>query len=115
MGQPVLTATLALAIAVIFTAAIAIVTLAAETLSRAVKLIGVVAVIAFAVVALQRANLRINFTGSMPIGIYLLLPLQPNGVKRGRSHRDPRGRHRGHRHCGNSGSHLSVRNAKPRG
>ena len=46
MGQPVLTATLALAIAVIFTAAIAIVTLAAETLSRAVKLIGVVAVIA---------------------------------------------------------------------
>ena len=83
MGQPVLTATLALVIAVIFTAAIAIVTLAAETLNRAVQLIGVVALIAFAVVALQRANLRINFTGSMPIGIYLLLPLQPNGVKRG--------------------------------
>lgn len=83
MGQPVLMATLALAIAIILTAAIAIVTLAAETLSRAVKLIGVVAVVAFAVVALQRANIRINFTGSMPIGIYLLLPLQPNGVKRG--------------------------------
>jgi conjugative transfer signal peptidase TraF len=83
MGQPVIMATVALAIAVTFTAAVAIVTLAAETLSRAVKLIGVVAVIAFAVVALQRANLRINFTGSMPIGIYLLLPLQPNGVKRG--------------------------------
>ena len=83
MSQPILTATLALAIAVIFTAAIAIVTLAAETLSRAVKLIGVVAVTAFAVVALQRANLRINFTDSVPIGIYLLLPLQPNGVKRG--------------------------------
>ena len=83
MGQPVLTATLALAIAVIFTAAIAIVTLAAETLSRAVKLIVVGAVIAFAVVALQRADLRINFTGSMPIGIYLLLPLPPDGVKRG--------------------------------
>jgi type IV secretory pathway protease TraF len=83
MSQPVLTATPALPIAVIFTAAIAIVTLAAETLSRAVKLIGVVAIIAFAVVALQRANLRINFTGIMPIGIYLLLPLQPNGVKRG--------------------------------
>jgi conjugative transfer signal peptidase TraF len=83
MDQPVLTATLALAIAFIFTAAVAIVTLATETLSRAVTLIGVVAVIASAVVALQRANLRINFTGSMPIGIYLLLPLQPNGVKRG--------------------------------
>jgi conjugative transfer signal peptidase TraF len=83
MGQPVLMATLALAIAIAFTAAIAIVTLAADTLSRAVKLIGAVAVIAFAVVPLQCANLRINFTSSMPIGIYLLLPLQPNGVKRG--------------------------------
>jgi conjugative transfer signal peptidase TraF len=83
MTQPVLIALLALAIAVIFAAAIAIVTLAAETLSRAVKLVGVGAVIAFAVVTLQRANLRINFTGSMPIGVYLLLPSQPNGVKRG--------------------------------
>lgn len=83
MGQPVLTATFAIAIAVSFTAAIAIVTLTAKTLSRAVKLIGVVAVMAFAVAALQRANLRVNFTGSMPIGIYLLAPLQPNGVKRG--------------------------------
>jgi conjugative transfer signal peptidase TraF len=83
MGQPVLTATLTLAIAVIFTVAIAVVTLAAETPSRAVQVTGVVAVIAFAVVALQRASLRINFTGSIPIGIYLLLPLQPNAVKRG--------------------------------
>lgn len=83
MGQPVLTVTLALAIAVIFTAAIAIATLATETVSRAVRLIGVVAVTAFAVVALQRANLRVNFTRSVPIGIYLLLPLQPYGVKRG--------------------------------
>lgn len=83
MGQPILTATLALVIAISFTAAIAIVTLAADTPSRAVKLIGVVAVTAFVVVALQRANLRVNFTGSVPIGIYLLLPLQPYGVKRG--------------------------------
>jgi conjugative transfer signal peptidase TraF len=83
MSQPVLTATLALAVAVIFTAAVAIVTLAAETLSRAVKLIGVVAVSAFAVVGLQQANLRMNFTGSMPIGIYALSRLPPGGVKRG--------------------------------
>jgi conjugative transfer signal peptidase TraF len=83
MGQPILTATLALAIAFIFTAAVAIVTLAAKTPSRAVKLIGVVALIAFAVVALQRANLRINFTDSMPIGIYSLSPLPLDGVKRG--------------------------------
>lgn len=83
MGQPILTATLALAIAVVFTAAIAIVTLAANTASRAVKVIVVAAVTAFAVVAVQRVNLRFNFTGSVPIGIYLLLPLQPYGVKRG--------------------------------
>lgn len=83
MDQPVLTATLACAIAALFTAAIAIATSGAETLRRAVKLIAVVAVVVFAVVALQRANLRINLTGSMPIGIYLLSPLQPNGVKRG--------------------------------
>jgi conjugative transfer signal peptidase TraF len=83
MGQPILTATIALAIAVIFTAAIAIVTLTTETLSRAVKLVGVAAVIAFTVVALQRADLRINFTGSMPIGIYLLSQLPPDGMKRG--------------------------------
>jgi conjugative transfer signal peptidase TraF len=83
VGQPILTATLALAIAVIFTAAIAIAALATETVSRAARLIGVVVVTAFAVVALQRANLRVNFTGSVPIGIYLLLPLQPYGVKRG--------------------------------
>jgi conjugative transfer signal peptidase TraF len=83
MGQPVLTATLAVAIAVIFTAAIAMVTSASETLSRAVKFIVVVALIALAVVALQRANLRLNFTGSMPIGIYSLSPLPLDGVKRG--------------------------------
>jgi conjugative transfer signal peptidase TraF len=83
VGQPILTATIAVTIAVIFTAAIAIATLATKTVSRAVRLIGVVAVTAFAVVALQRANLRVNFTGSVPIGIYLLLPLQPYGVKRG--------------------------------
>jgi hypothetical protein len=48
MGQPVLTATLALAIAVSFTATIAIVTLAAKTLSRAIKLTVVGAIIALA-------------------------------------------------------------------
>lgn len=83
MGQPVLTSILALAIAIVLTSATAIATLAAKTPSRAVKLIGVVAVIAFAVVALQRANLRINFTGSMPIGIYSLSPLPNGGVTRG--------------------------------
>jgi conjugative transfer signal peptidase TraF len=83
MGQPVLTATLAVAIAIILTAAIAAVTSAFDTLSRALKFVGVVALIAFAVVALQRANLRINFTGSMPIGIYYLSPLPLDGVKRG--------------------------------
>jgi len=83
MGQPVLMATLTLAITIIFTAGIAIVTLAAKTVTRAVMLVGVVAVIAFAVVALQRADLRINFTGSMPVGIYSLSPLPPAAAKRG--------------------------------
>jgi conjugative transfer signal peptidase TraF len=83
MSQPVLTATFALLIAVILTATIAIVASATETLSRAIKLTVVGASIALAVVGLQRADLRINFTGSMPIGIYLLSPLPPGAVKRG--------------------------------
>jgi len=82
MGQPALTATLALAIAVVLTTATAIATLAAKKLNRAVYLTVVGGVIAFAVVSLQSADVRINFTGSMPIGIYLLLPLPPQGVKR---------------------------------
>ena len=83
MDQPVLTATIALAIAVSFTAAIAIVILAAKTLGRAIKLTVVGAIIALAVVALQRVDLRINFTGSMPIGIYSLSPLPDGSVTRG--------------------------------
>lgn len=82
MGQPVLTAILGLAMAFTFTAAIAIVTLAAKTRSRAIKLSVVGAIIALAVVTLQRADLRINFTGSMPIGVYVLTPISPGGVKR---------------------------------
>jgi|HubBroStandDraft_6_1064221.scaffolds.fasta_scaffold00193_28 conjugative transfer signal peptidase TraF len=83
MSQPVLTATFALVIAVILTATIAIIASATETPSRAIKLTVVGAAIALAVVGLQRADLRINFTGSMPIGIYLLSPIPPDGVKRG--------------------------------
>jgi len=83
MGQPILTATLALTMAFIFTAAIAIVTLATETLRRAMRLTVVGAVIAVAAIAFQRADLRINLTSSMPVGIYVLLPLPPNGATRG--------------------------------
>jgi conjugative transfer signal peptidase TraF len=83
MDQPVLTATLALAIAAISTAAVAIVTLAAERLGRAMNLTVVGAIITVAAVALQRADLRINFTSSMPVGIYVLSPLPPDGAARG--------------------------------
>lgn len=83
MGQPILTATLALAMAFIFTAAIAIVTLATKTLSRAMNLTVAGAVIGLTALALQRADLRMNFTNSMPVGIYELSPLPPDGATRG--------------------------------
>ncbi len=66
MGQPMLTAALDLAIAVLLGIVTAAVTSAAEIGNRAVKLSVVGVVIAIAVVVFQRAALRINFTGSMP-------------------------------------------------
>ena len=83
MSQPVAIATLALAIAAVLTAAAAIVTLATEVPNRAIKATVLGAIVAIAVITLQRADLRINFTSSMPTGIYLLAPMPHNGVKRG--------------------------------
>jgi conjugative transfer signal peptidase TraF len=83
MSQPVLMAVIALAIAMILTAAVAIVTFAGEHAMRAFRFTILSVVIGIAVVALQRAHLRINFTGSMPIGIYSLSPLPRAGVRRG--------------------------------
>lgn len=83
MGQPVLMAILALAIAAVLTAAIASGSSASAYTLRAVKLTAIGMLIAVATVTIKQVRLRINFTASMPIGIYLLLPLQPNGVKRG--------------------------------
>jgi len=83
MGQPVLTATLALAIAAVLTAAIAIGTSANAYIVRAIKLTAIGVLIAAATVAIEHACLRINFTASMPIGLYLLLPLPSSDVKRG--------------------------------
>lgn len=81
MSQPVFTALLALALVTVLTAAIAIATSTRERAIRAIKLSAIGAVIG--VVALEHANLRINFTASMPIGIYSLSRLPFNGVKRG--------------------------------
>lgn len=75
-------ATLALAIAAVLTAAVAIVTLATEASNRAIKVTALGAIVAIVVITLQRADLRINFTGSMPIGVYVLSPLVGD-VKRG--------------------------------
>ncbi len=83
MGQPVLTAIVALAIATLLTAAIASGSSASAYSVRAAKLAAIGVIIGVATVATKQVRLRINFTASMPIGIYLLLPLQPNGVKRG--------------------------------
>ncbi len=83
MGQPVLTATLALAIAAVLTAAITIGTSANACTVRAIKLTAIGVLIAVATYAIGHECLRINFTTSMPIGIYLLSSLPPNGVRRG--------------------------------
>jgi conjugative transfer signal peptidase TraF len=83
MGQPVLTAILALAIAAVLTAAVASGSSASAYTVRAAKLTAIGVLVAVATVAIKQVHLRINFTTSMPIGIYLLLPLQPDGVKRG--------------------------------
>jgi conjugative transfer signal peptidase TraF len=83
MSQPVAIATLALAIAAVLTAAIVIATLATEAPNRAIKVTALGAIVASVIITLQRADLRINFTGSMPIGIYLLAPMPHNGAKRG--------------------------------
>lgn len=72
-----------LAIALLLTVAVAIVTVADEQTMRAVKFTTLSMVIGVAVVALHRAHLRINFTDSMPIGIYSLSPLAPGGARRG--------------------------------
>ncbi len=83
MSQPVITATLALIVAVVVATTTAIATVASERLERAIKLLVLAAVVAFAFIVLWCANLRINFTGSVPIGIYLLSPLPPEALKRG--------------------------------
>jgi conjugative transfer signal peptidase TraF len=83
MSQPILMAMLALTIATILSAAIAIVAAAHKRAARAIKLTAIAAVIAIAVVVLHGARLRINFTSSMPIGVYSLTPLPADGVERG--------------------------------
>jgi conjugative transfer signal peptidase TraF len=83
VGQPVLAAILTLAIAIVLTTAVAVAASATEMLTRAMKLAVVGAAIMLAVVTVQRAAVRINFTGSVPIGIYALSPLPSDGVKRG--------------------------------
>jgi conjugative transfer signal peptidase TraF len=83
MSQPVLIMTLALGVSVALTEAIAIATLASQAFGRAIRLAGLVAIIGFALVTLWRAHVQINFTGSMPLGIYTLTPLSHDGMRRG--------------------------------
>lgn len=83
MSQPIIAALLAAAIAVILTAAIALTTHAGRMRCRAISLRVVGIIIVLAAVALNRADFRINFTDSVPIGIYRLSPTTSAGLERG--------------------------------
>lgn len=83
MDQPVLLAGLALVAAVVVTAAIAVATFANGNTRRAIRLTIVGAAAALTALAIQHAHLRINFTASMPIGIYSLSALPAGEVQRG--------------------------------
>src|SRR5579862_2638122 len=83
MGQPALTSIVALGIAAVFTAAMAIGTSANAYMVRAIRATAIGVFIAVATVAIEYSGLRINFTASIPIGLYLRLPLPSSGVKRG--------------------------------
>ncbi len=83
MSQPVLMGALTLVAAVVVTAAIAVATFANGNTWRAIRLTIVGAAAALTALAIQHAHLRINFTASMPIGIYSLSPLPTAGVERG--------------------------------
>lgn len=83
MSQPVLMAALTLVAAVVVTAAIAVATFAKANTRRAIRVAIVGVAVALMALAIQHARLRINFTASMPIGIYSLSPLPAAGVERG--------------------------------
>lgn len=70
-------------IAIVLTSTIAFLTVADKMPIRAFKLTLLGVVIALAALALQHAGLRINVTGSMPIGIYLISSLPADAVERG--------------------------------
>lgn len=83
MSQPVLVAMLAIAMAIFMTVPIAVVSAADAQAARKIKVIGVGVFVAVAIVLLQHVSARVNFTASMPVGIYSLTALSPDGVKRG--------------------------------
>jgi len=84
MNQPVLIAILAIAIAISITVSIAVIVSAADAqAARTIKVIGVGVFVAVAIVLLRHARVSVNFTASMPVGVYSLTSLSPNGVNRG--------------------------------
>lgn len=84
MSQPVLIAMLTVAIAISITASIAVIVSAADAqAARTIKLVIVSVFVAVGIVLLEHASVRVNFTASMPVGIYSLTALSPNAVKRG--------------------------------
>jgi conjugative transfer signal peptidase TraF len=83
MSQSVLLALGAITIALFLTAAIAIAAFSDEDTLRATKVLVVGGAVAAAAVTIENAHLRVNFTASMPLGIYQLKPVPPGGIARG--------------------------------
>jgi len=83
MSQPVLLALGTITIALFLTVAIASAAFSDEDTFRAMKVMVVGAAIAAAAVTIEDAHLRVNFTASMPLGIYQLKPVPPGGIARG--------------------------------
>lgn len=83
MGQTVLTAVLALAFAVTLTAAMAFATCAQAAQKRAIGLTAIATTTALTMCSFRSANFRMNFTNSMPVGVYSVVWLPPGGVQRG--------------------------------
>ena len=83
MSQPVFVLSIALVFSAIVTALIARFVSVDARRARVVALAATAATIVAAVIAIFGGDIRVNFTPSMPLGIYRLEPLPTSGVVRG--------------------------------
>ena len=83
MTQPLLVLSFAAAFGTAITALIARLACVNSRAARAVALAAVTAIVGVTALAIFGSRLRVNFTPSMPLGIYRLEPLSATGVARG--------------------------------